>query len=231
MTLNWTGAPGINVDVYRSGPLLTATPNDGHYVNSRSLPGSPSYTYKVCQTGTTNCSNESTVQFGGLPNTPSEASFSSTCSGLTCALKDESTDPDGSVSTWSWTFGDGTGSTARNPSHTYEGAGSYTVTLSVIDNGGANSEVSSEVTVAGSPDPIVLTVTARKDATRQYMTLKWTGAIGTNVDVYRNGPLFTATLNDGYYVNSRSLPGSPSYTYKVCQTGTTTCSNEANVAF
>ena len=32
-------------------------------------------------------------------------------------------------STWSWTFGDGASSTARNPKHTYDAAGTYTVTL------------------------------------------------------------------------------------------------------
>jgi hypothetical protein len=74
-------------------------------------------------------------------------------------------------------------------------------------------------------------VTGRTDATKQYMTLSWTGAAGSNVDVYRNGAFLTATVNDGHYTNSRSLPGSPSYTYKVCQTGSTVCSNEATVTF
>lgn len=82
------------------------------------------------------------------------------------------------------------------------------------------------------PAPTIrLTVVGRTDATKQYMTLDWTGASGTNVDVYRSGPLLTATPNDGHYVNSRALPGSPSYTYKVCQTGSGVCSNEVTVTF
>jgi PKD repeat protein len=37
----------------------------------------------------------------------------------------------GSPTAWSWSFGDGASSNARNPTHTYNAAGTYTVTLSV----------------------------------------------------------------------------------------------------
>ena len=64
------------------------------------------------------------------------------------------------------------------------------------------------------------------------MTLTWTGATGATVDVYLNGVFGKNVTNNGKYVNSRSLPGSPSYTYKVCLVGsTTTCSNNATVTF
>jgi PKD repeat protein len=50
------------------------------------------------------------------------------------------TDPDGSISTYSWDFGDGSElSTEANPSHTYA-TGTYVATLTVTDNeGGTNS--------------------------------------------------------------------------------------------
>lgn len=38
--------------------------------------------------------------------------------------------------TYAWTFGDGTGSSAQRPSHTYTMAGNYTVTLTVTDSDG-----------------------------------------------------------------------------------------------
>lgn len=233
MALTWAGATGTNVDVYRNGLFLNVQVNDGHYTNSRNLPGSPSYTYRICQTGSAICSNESTVTFGGAPppNSPPLARFATSCSGLRCTLTDQSTDSDGSVSGWSWTFGDGTSSTTRNPVHTYAAAGTYTVTLRVTDNSGAAGQTSTAVAVTNGSGGIVLTVTGRKDATKQYMTLNWSGAAGTHVDVYRNGPFLNVQLNDGHYTNSRSLPGSPSYTYKVCQTGTTICSNTATVTF
>ena len=37
---------------------------------------------------------------------------------------------------WQWEFGDGTGSTKRNPVHLYESVGEYTVNLTVVDNNG-----------------------------------------------------------------------------------------------
>src|SRR2546427_7214391 len=66
------------------------------------------------------------------PHQSPVAEFTSSCPTLTCSFSDQSSDPDGSVTSWQWTFGDGTtGSTVQNPSHTYSAAGSYTVTLPV----------------------------------------------------------------------------------------------------
>lgn len=65
------------------------------------------------------------------PNTPPAASFTSSCTDLSCSFADASTDTDGSVTSWSWDFGDEATSTAQNPSHTYAAGGTYTVTLTM----------------------------------------------------------------------------------------------------
>jgi PKD repeat protein len=234
MTLRWTGATSATVDVYRDGAFLKNEINDGKYVNSRNLPGSPSYTYKVCEVGTTICSNNATVTFGSSPppNQPPVPDFTSSCNGLTCTFTDRSTDPDGSVTAWSWTFGDGGLSTARNPTHTYAAAGTYTVKLTATDNSGSAAQKTGSVTVSsGGGSTITLTVTGTMDATKKYMTLLWSGATGATVDVYRNGAFIKNEPNDGKYVNALPLPGLSSYTYKVCLVGTTTCSNNATVTF
>ncbi len=49
-----------------------------------------------------------------------------------------SRDPDGNVAEYSWDYGDGQTGSGANPSHIYEDAGTYTVTLRVTDNQGAS---------------------------------------------------------------------------------------------
>ena len=52
---------------------------------------------------------------------------------------------------WSWDFGDGTNSTEQNPTHTYDAAGNYTVTLTASNNKGSDSTSLEIVQVAGEP--------------------------------------------------------------------------------
>ncbi|WP_354178700.1 PKD domain-containing protein [Arthrobacter sp. UYP6] len=76
------------------------------------------------------------------------AAFSTQVRDLTVSFDaGESVDPDGSISSYSWSFGDGTTDTGIRPTHTYSTAGDYEVTLTVVDNRGA----SSTATVTASP--------------------------------------------------------------------------------
>ena len=47
-----------------------------------------------------------------------------------------SSDPDGSISSYSWNFGDGSTGKGRKPTHRYDVPGDYPVTLEVTDNDG-----------------------------------------------------------------------------------------------
>jgi len=58
-----------------------------------------------------------------------------------------SRDPDGEISEYRWTFGDGTHSYEQNPSHTYFEPGTYTVRLRVTDNAGATDSETTTCTV------------------------------------------------------------------------------------
>jgi subtilisin family serine protease len=98
---------------------------------------------------------------GGGSNQAPVASFSSSCANLACTFTDTSTDSDGTIASRSWNFGDGTTSTAANPSKTYAAGGTYTVTLTVTDNGGSSTTTSQAVTVTapgGDPDPATPTL-------------------------------------------------------------------------
>jgi PKD repeat protein len=58
----------------------------------------------------------------------------------------------GSVSSWSWNFGDGATSTDRSPRHTYLAAGTFTVTFSASGAGGSTT-ASRSVVVTAAPGP------------------------------------------------------------------------------
>jgi len=59
--VTWSGASTSSVDIYRNGSLRTTTSNDGAYTDSFRNYGS--FTYKVCDQGSDNCSSEVTVNF------------------------------------------------------------------------------------------------------------------------------------------------------------------------
>jgi PKD repeat protein len=62
-----------------------------------------------------------------------------------------STDPDGNVLTYLWSFGDGATSTLANPSHSYAAGGPFTATLRVTDTGGLFDEDTAQVVLNGGP--------------------------------------------------------------------------------
>jgi PKD repeat protein len=126
------------------------------------------------------------------PNQPPTANFTSSCSGLACNFTSTSNDADGSIASYSWTFGDGTTSTAQNPSHTYASGGTYTVTLKVTDNQGAPSTTTSK-SVTVTPPNSAPVVNAGPDQTVVLGVLYTQTVSFTDPD---NGP-WTYTINWG----------------------------------
>ncbi|ABV37894.1 peptidase S8 and S53, subtilisin, kexin, sedolisin [Shewanella sediminis HAW-EB3] len=61
--------------------------------------------------------------------------------------------------------------------------------------------------------------------------LSFSGAAGSNVDVYRNGSMITTTSASSTYTDSITSKGGGSYTYKACDEGTSTCTGEQTVNF
>lgn len=59
----------------------------------------------------------------------------------------QSSDPEGPVSTYTWDFGDGTGGSGVNVSHTYSTAGSYVAKLTVTDSAGQSGTAQTTINV------------------------------------------------------------------------------------
>ncbi len=168
------------------------------------------------------------------PEVPPTPNFTSSCNGFACTFTDTSATTNGdAISAWSWNFGSGDAtSTARNPSFTYPAAGTYSVQLTVTDNDGPAS-ITKQVVVNNPPPPppITLTLTRGWFFTTS-LTLQWTGATGSNVEVWRKPStaatftLVMTTPNDGSATND---PGRGSWVYKVCQIGGSVCSPERSI--
>jgi subtilisin family serine protease len=161
-------------------------------------------------------------------NAAPAAAFTSSCTDLGCSFTDASTDSDGSVSAWKWEFGDGSTSTAQHPSHTYAASGTYTVKLTVTDNAGATANASKSVTASAV---ISLSASGYKVKGFHKVDLKWSGATTISVDVWRNGTKITTTPNDGAHTDNVDQKGSGTYTYEVCEAGSSVCSGDVTVTF
>jgi len=116
------------------------------------------------------------------------------------------------------------------PNADFFGADSFTYTA---NDGTADSNVAAvDVTVNEvSSGGISLSVTAYKVRGLQKADLLWSGATSTNVDVFRDGTLITTTANDGFHTDNINNRGGGSYTYQVCEAGTSTCSNQVTITF
>jgi chitodextrinase len=97
-----------------------------------------------------------------------------------------SRDPDGSITSYSWTFADGATASGASASHTYTRAGKYNAMLTVTDNQGAQSSSTVEITVL-DPNVVLAPSSLTASVSGQTVTLGWIDNSGneTAFDVER----------------------------------------------
>jgi len=72
---------------------------------------------------------------------------------LTVVFAASVNDTDGSIASYSWSFGDGGTSAEPNPTHLYAAGGTFSAMLEVTDNAGATTQASVDIEVAVPVNP------------------------------------------------------------------------------
>lgn len=109
------------------------------------------------------------------PNRPPVADFTfspvAPATEDTIQFTDKSSDPDGKIVGWRWEFGDGATADLQAPTHVYSEPGSYTVRLTVTDDGGATDTKAKEIVVI--PAVTVPEVICYPNPARDHVTFRY----------------------------------------------------------
>lgn len=169
-----TDRRGANLDIQarlldESGAVVaTSDPATDTFANIAANVDGGTYYLEIKGVGSNNYSNygsagmyfiAGSVPAGAVSNATPNAQFNYACTELNCSFTDGSSDSDGNIASWQWNFGYGTTSTAQHPSHAFTASGSYGVSLTVTDNGGASAmttrDVSVNVSAVDTENPVV----------------------------------------------------------------------------
>jgi PKD domain/FG-GAP-like repeat len=115
-----------------------------------------------------------------------------------------STDPDGTITSFAWDFGDGSSATTATATHAYATAGTFQAKLTVTDNSGATGTASVTITVADNTAPTV-------SISGAVFTPTVADNIGvTEVEWYFDGALVSTTTTPpfGFTLNLTPVAGS-----------------------
>ncbi|MFC1488077.1 PKD domain-containing protein [Thermoproteota archaeon] len=124
----------------------------------------------------------------------------------------ESTDPDGTVVSYSWDFGDGNTATGIEVDHIFQNAGVHTVTLTIRDNDGATYQATTSITVTKTEDqfnnaPVALIVKSTQKTTIEQIisfdasdSYDSDGTIVTYLWDFGDGTITTGVTSDHTYI-------------------------------
>ncbi len=138
---------------------------------------------------------------------------------LSVAFTDKST---GSPTSWKWTFGDGTSSTVKSPTHKYSAKGNYTVTLTATNAAGSNTVTKSNYikVTSASQTPVAdfwgltlsgkapLNVVFTETSTGSPTSWKWSFGDGTSSTVKSPTHKYSAAGNYTVALTATNAAGS-----------------------
>jgi PKD domain/K319L-like, PKD domain len=117
------------------------------YLTTSSVASDQSCSIMVSYEGQSDVHNITIKNVPTHTNNPPIVAFSVAISKKVASFADNSSDTDGDIVSWFWNFGDGKTSTKRNPIHRYVKFRTYSVSLTVTDNGGIKNATSKNITV------------------------------------------------------------------------------------
>ena len=204
-TVQFGGVNATNVNVVNANQITATTP--AHASGTVNVV----VTTVDQQSGT--LTNGYTFQFADDPgNEPPQVSASGSPSAgpapLTVNFTSSASDSDGTIVSYSWSFGDGGTSSLQSPSHVYQQAGTYIAQVTVTDNGGATANALITINVSQAGGETVLLSDDFNDNSLD--TSKWaigqiTGSSDPGIQVaeasqqLRVGPLLQNT--SGFHFN------------------------------
>jgi probable HAF family extracellular repeat protein len=168
----WLGVPSVAFDISTNGKIVGSrgAPSEGFVYDivsgvCESLPTPPGLGYSyalgvndvghVVGIGPVTPVSETDYEHAVLwtPDAPPVAAFTATVSGFIVTVNaSASYDAEGEIASYAWDFGDGTYGDEVIMTHAYEGAGPYTITLSVTDSAGQSDFVSLQISTLEKPE-------------------------------------------------------------------------------
>ncbi len=146
------------------------------------------YTATLTVTDAANLSSSNSIQIVVSSQSPTASFTTNTASNvvpMTVAFDaSSSSDPDGTITSYAWDFGDGTTDQGTTINHTYTKSGKYTARLTVTDNQGLSASKSISLT-ANDPvgnQPPVANITTNTTSGNVPLVVTFSGANSSDVD-------------------------------------------------
>lgn len=148
-TIQLTANTTLSATYSWTGPNNFSSTQQNPTIPNCTLANAGNYTCTITVNNQTSNASTSVVVLSS-PVANFNMSNATVCKGTLVSFTDVSTHPyPGTITSWNWSFGDGSVSILQNPTHAYSTEGTYTVTLTV-GNGACTSTVTHTISVVES---------------------------------------------------------------------------------